>query len=100
MRRAGGWARWAECREPPALRTGAFSARRAAAANSPAVWYRSSDSLAMPFAMTSSNAASFSSVADGRGGGDTMWPVICCSRLSAGYGREPVRHSYSTQVSA
>ena len=38
----------------------------------------------MPLAMTSSNAASLGSIADGRGGGCVMCPAICCSRLSAG----------------
>ncbi len=53
----------------------------------------------MPVAITSSNAASFGSISEGRGTDDFMWLVICCSMLSAGYGRDPVRHSYSTHVS-
>ena len=68
----------------PVVRTGAFSARRAAAANSPAVWYRLPGFLAMPLAMTSSNAASFGSMADGCGTGALMCAAICCSRLSTG----------------
>ena len=51
----------------------------AARANSIAVPYRSRGFFAMPLAITSSNAASFGSMADGRGGGDTMCPLICCS---------------------
>ena len=66
-------ARPAECRpDPPAVRTRVPNAWRAAAASSPAVWYRLSGFLAMPLAMTSSNAANLGSMSDGLGGGALM----------------------------
>ncbi len=61
-------ARRAECRPDCRSCAPAHSdARRAAAASSAALWYRFAGFLAMPLAMTSSNAASFGSNADGRG---------------------------------
>ena len=46
--------------------------------------YRSAGFLAMPLAITSSNALRLGLIADGRGTGAVMCPAICCSRLSAG----------------
>ena len=56
----------------PARRGGAVRARRAAAASSPADWYRLSGFLAIPLAMTSSKAARRGSTSDGLGTGVTM----------------------------
>src|SRR3954447_19549511 len=47
-RRAVSGLRWAVCRPDAPVRTGAFVARRAAAASSPADWYRFSGFFAMP----------------------------------------------------
>ena len=46
-----------------------------------------------PIPHTAVPATKFDMKLTARGGGDVMCPAICCSRLSAGYGREPVRHS-------
>src|SRR6476619_2350719 len=71
----------------------------AAAANSPVLEYRSSGSLAIPRAMTRSNAAGRSGRASvGRGGGVFRWAFSKAGRPSTGNGRWAVRHSYNTQV--
>ena len=71
----------------------------AAFANAPAVAYLSDGRLAIPFAITSSNAREIPGrIMLGRGGGENMCADISCrkSPLDA-KGALPVRHSYSRQ---
>ena len=66
----------------------------AALASSPADAYRSAGCLAMPLAMTSSNARLIPRrMMLGRGGGENMCALISCRRSPASNGARPVRHS-------
>ena len=64
---------------------GVLTAERAARANSRVVRYRCSGSLAMPVAITVSNAGDTPGwVVDGSGGGVVKCAAICCSTLFPG----------------
>src|SRR5690606_30193113 len=76
------------------------STSRAAATSSAAVRYRCAGSLAMPRAMTASNASGRPArTALGRGGGWYRCPATCAAYPEPGYGLAPVSTSCSTQAS-